>query len=237
MNMMRQNRHILLIDDEPDILQILEMILENKTTQISIANNAEKGFQIVKNNPSIDLVISDIRMPGRYDGIELFEILKREFPMLPVILMTGESTLSREKALKKGVAGYLEKPIDFDRLQFLIDSSIRFYPKPIRQFIRVSSELPTRLIFHRDDQIIEGITRNISQGGIFFETEGNYQSGSKLQFEIDCLNIISPSTIKGEGLIVWSGKRSDIQGVGIEFSYLPVQHELLVNSIVEEFNK
>lgn len=237
MNTTRQNKHILIIDDEVDILGILEMILENPNTKISKACCAEEGLEIINNTPSINLVISDIRMPGKYDGVELFEILKRKFPFLPVILMTGESNFTREKALTCGVAGYLEKPIDFSRLQFLIDSSLRYFPNPIRQYIRFRGHLPTKILIEGCNQSIAGVTKNISLGGLLLETESYQPAGSRLQFQIECPPNILTNPISGKGRIAWSAKRSEKVEMGIEFSYITHNHQILINNLIEHISR
>lgn len=117
-------RKLLLIDDDPIVLQSLGKLLEVEGYQVESARN---GFEALEKaqDQVFDLVISDIRMPGM-DGIEVIQKLReihqeRQRKMIPEILITGytdENTYLR--ALKIKVTDYLYKPFDMNKFLSLV---------------------------------------------------------------------------------------------------------------------
>ena len=116
--------HILVIDDDPDILKLLSMRLRGRGFRVSAAGSAEEGLARITVDPP-RLVVSDIRLPGR-DGMALFEELRSTRPSLPVILLTAHGTIpDAVDATSKGVFGYLTKPFDSQILLEKIDQALQ----------------------------------------------------------------------------------------------------------------
>jgi two-component system, NtrC family, response regulator GlrR len=103
--------HILVIDDDQDLLRLLSMRLHAWGFRVSTAASAEEGLtRIAVESPQ--LVVSDIRLPGK-DGLALFEEIRRTRPTMPVILLTAHGTIpDAVHAMSLGVFGYLTKPFD-----------------------------------------------------------------------------------------------------------------------------
>jgi len=109
---------ILIVDDEPDLRDILCSRLQMEGSHVTLAENGESALKVLARN-HFDAVISDIRMPGG-SGIELLEALqamqnkdiKRTLPA--VILISGFSDLAQKDALARGAAALLVKPFDLD---------------------------------------------------------------------------------------------------------------------------
>lgn len=111
-----RNMTILVVDDDPVIRRMLEKRLEKEGYEVLIA---EDGYQARKIIPQqhIDVVLTDLMMPGSIGGIEVLEIAKSISPNIEVILITAHSSVDTAvEAMKKGAADYLEKPINFDEL-------------------------------------------------------------------------------------------------------------------------
>lgn len=107
---------VLVVDDNPEIRDYLRNILE-KHYRVILAKDGNQGLEIAQKQIP-DLVISDIRMPGR-DGIELTQTLKNDdrSSHIPVILLSARaSTKSRISGLEAGADAYLVKPFDKDEL-------------------------------------------------------------------------------------------------------------------------
>ncbi len=103
--------HILLIDDDQDLLRLLTIRLNALGYRISTATSAEEGLTRIAVEPP-QLVVSDIRLPGK-DGLALFEEIRATRPTLPVILLTAHGTIpDAVEAMSRGVFGYLTKPFD-----------------------------------------------------------------------------------------------------------------------------
>ena len=103
--------HILVVDDDEDILRLLGMRLRARGYRVSTAGSAEAALaQLAVDPPRV--VVSDVRLPGR-DGLALFEEIRATRPALPVILLTAHGTIpDAVDATSRGVFGYLTKPFD-----------------------------------------------------------------------------------------------------------------------------
>jgi len=111
---------ILIVDDEPDMLMLLRMIIEDNTDyDVETTNNPSEGLKNLTEK-EYDLVITDLKMPGM-DGIELFDELKEIRPGIPVIIITAYGSLeTADEAMKKGVADFITKPFRKDHILFTI---------------------------------------------------------------------------------------------------------------------
>lgn len=102
---------ILVVDDEPDILMVVEMILRGCGHQILEASTGEMALQLLEHqNP--DAVLLDVRLPG-IDGLEVLERLRKAsiHSVLPVIMLSASSGPSLvEKASGLGCSGFVAKP-------------------------------------------------------------------------------------------------------------------------------
>ena len=112
---------ILFIDDEPLLRELLKEILECDGHQVQIADSGQTGLDAFraagKQGKPFDAVITDLGMP-RLDGRQLAQILKKESPSTPVIMMTGWATLMKgEEDLPLHVDGVLNKPPKITELQ------------------------------------------------------------------------------------------------------------------------
>ena len=106
-----KNHTILLIDDEPDILDFLSYSLKKEGFKVLIANNGEEGIRIAKvQNPS--LIILDVMMPVM-DGIEACQLLRKELDYRPIItfLTSRSEDYSQIAGLDAGADDYISKPI------------------------------------------------------------------------------------------------------------------------------
>jgi DNA-binding NtrC family response regulator len=117
---------ILIVDDEPDMLKLLSMMLRDKTGyQISTTNNPLEAVELAKQG-GYALVITDLKMPG-LDGIELLEAVKKEDPDIPVIFITAYATVeSATEAIQKGGFDFISKPFRKEQILFTIDRAMKW---------------------------------------------------------------------------------------------------------------
>lgn len=137
-----KNMTILIVDDDPVIRKMLEKRLEKAGYEVLIA---EDGYQAEKLLPlhHIDVVLTDLMMPGTIGGIEVLEIAKNLNPSIEVILITAHSSIDTAvEAMKKGAADYLEKPINFDEL-FLRLEKIANVQSLLRNAMDISQAMDT----------------------------------------------------------------------------------------------
>ena len=115
--------HVLVVDDDDDILRLLTMRLRARGFRVTAVGSAEQALaQIAVDPPRV--VVSDVRLPGQ-DGMALFEEVRRTRPTLPVILLTAHGNIpDAVDATSRGVFGYLTKPFEGEALQTIIRSAL-----------------------------------------------------------------------------------------------------------------
>lgn len=113
---------ILIAEDDNINFLLFQKIMKTKNFKIIRAQNGQEAVNICLNNPEIDLVLMDIKMPVM-DGFEAFEKIHPIRPNLPVIAQTAfSSNEDKERILKEGFSDYITKPINREKLFDLIDN-------------------------------------------------------------------------------------------------------------------
>jgi DNA-binding NtrC family response regulator len=106
---MQANRKVLVVDDEPVVLQSCRRVLAEEGYDVETAAAGREGMRLALAR-NFDLVLTDLRMPD-LDGMCLVRTLRQERPQTAVVIITGYGTVtSAVEALKLGVSDYLEKP-------------------------------------------------------------------------------------------------------------------------------
>jgi len=115
----QQLGRVLVVDDEPDIRKVVRTHLEKANYEVIEAENGGDAIQMLNSgdNPMyVDTILCDIRMP-KVNGIEAIEYFRREYPSLPLVVLTGFPDLHMATALlKQGVLDYLVKPVEKEKL-------------------------------------------------------------------------------------------------------------------------
>ncbi len=109
-------REVLIVDDEePLLLSIADgLSIYRKFFNLQTATNGADAVKVLKSSPVIDLVVTDLSMP-KMDGFELLAYINRNYPRIPVILMTAFGTPKIEEIVNNmGLFRYLEKPLDIN---------------------------------------------------------------------------------------------------------------------------
>ncbi|MFC1821874.1 response regulator [Thermodesulfobacteriota bacterium] len=114
--MIKEAIKILLVDDEEDFVEMLSLRLEATGQNVTPAYSGKECLDILRQK-AIDVVILDVKMPGM-DGIETLKEIKKHFPLVEVIMMTGHGTVEMavEEWKQLGAFDYMLKPADFDEL-------------------------------------------------------------------------------------------------------------------------
>ncbi len=111
--------HILIVDDEPAILNTLSGILEDEGYDVAVAKGGQEALKVIKADPP-DLVLLDIWMPD-LDGIETLRRAMESVPRLLVVVMSGHGSIeSAVKAIKLGAYDYIEKPLSLEKVTLLV---------------------------------------------------------------------------------------------------------------------
>ena len=127
-------RKILIVDDEPDFLEIMSARLRANDYEVITASDGEEALKHV-NDDKPDAVLLDILMPG-IDGLEVLKRIRKTDVSLPVYIVTAFSTNERFKeANKLGVSGFIVKTDDLakevNNITSALDMSARFHKKSI----------------------------------------------------------------------------------------------------------
>ena len=116
---------ILIVDDEPSIVQSLSGLLSDEGFEIVTANNGYEALKII-DTEAPDMVLLDIWMPG-IDGIETLKEIKKSNAALPVIIITGHGNVETAvKATKLGAYDLIEKPLNIDKVIVAINNALNF---------------------------------------------------------------------------------------------------------------
>ena len=117
---------LLIVDDEPDMLKLLSMIIKEKTPYEALTtNNPLEALELAKQG-GFDLVIADLKMPG-LDGMELLEAIKRVDDDIPVIIITAYGTVeSAMEVMQKGGFDFITKPFKKEQILYTIDKALKW---------------------------------------------------------------------------------------------------------------
>ncbi|MGV3771912.1 MAG: response regulator [Verrucomicrobiales bacterium] len=118
--------HILVVDDEAPIRQLLQSYFKKHGYEVSVASTAAETLKVADDVP-LNLVVLDVLL-GDQDGLDVLQTLKQSHPNLPVIIMTGigfDEELLQE-AISKGASGYVSKTLPLDQLLMEVHRTLNY---------------------------------------------------------------------------------------------------------------
>ncbi|WP_407362909.1 sigma-54-dependent transcriptional regulator [Pseudomonas luteola] len=125
---------VLIVDDEPDIRELLEITLGRMKLDTFSAKNVKDAKDLLARE-SFDLCLTDMRLPDG-SGVDLVQYIQQKYPNVPVAMITAFGSLDTAiQALKAGAFDYLTKPVDLPRLRELVSTALRLSssaPAPIK---------------------------------------------------------------------------------------------------------
>ncbi|MGD9367036.1 MAG: sigma-54 dependent transcriptional regulator [Desulfobacteraceae bacterium] len=142
------NTTILIVDDEPDMLQLLKRSLEPELNcSVVTAASAEEGLRHLEQGV-FDLVLADIKMPGM-NGLEFLQIIKHDYPQQTVVMMTafGQIDMAVE-AIRSGAYDFITKPFEHDTLVLRLDKALE-RSRLIHENRRLQTRCPEPFIFEK----------------------------------------------------------------------------------------
>jgi len=114
---------ILLVDDEQPFLDVLTKRLLRRSIGVLAVSTGREALEALRENPAIDVVVLDVKMPVM-DGIDTLKAIKREFPLMKVLVLTAYPTVkSPEEWIDLGAFTCLMKPQDIEGLLAAIESA------------------------------------------------------------------------------------------------------------------
>lgn len=116
-------RTVLVVDDEQNMQKVMRMILEDAGHVVITAGSGEEALKHIQ-NPNLDVVLSDMKMPGM-GGEGLLARCRTDRPDVPVIVVTAHGTIkSAVKSVSAGAADYLSKPFEPEELEIAVHNAI-----------------------------------------------------------------------------------------------------------------
>lgn len=113
---------ILVVDDEPGYRELIRFHFSSQNVQVLTASNGREALDVVRAQGSVDLVITDLRMP-QMDGLDTVVSVRRMLPETPAILVTAHEADERAaELLRLSLTRGLRKPFDLHDLSRLVDS-------------------------------------------------------------------------------------------------------------------
>ena len=110
------NPFILLVDDEISFVETLSKRLEKRNLKVLQAFSGREALEVLDKNRTLDVVILDVKMPDM-DGIETLGKIKKGFPLMEVVMLTGHATVETAiEGMKLGAFDYLMKPCDIEKI-------------------------------------------------------------------------------------------------------------------------
>ena len=105
---------ILVVEDEPEILSLLQELFERRVYKVTACKSGNSALKLAQKK-QFSVILTDLIMPG-IDGFKLIESLKELIPISRLIVMSGAGIQVLQDLTKLGVENYIVKPIDFDNL-------------------------------------------------------------------------------------------------------------------------
>lgn len=145
---------ILIVDNEPDMLLLLSMLIrENTSYETMTTNNPLEALELIKKG-GFSLVITEMKMPV-LDGILLLDAIKRIEQDMPVIIMAKYGTVeSALEAMRKGAFDFITKPFRKEQILFSIDNALKLTKlnkenKTLREWLKMADKknLPHNILF------------------------------------------------------------------------------------------
>ncbi|MCH6566414.1 MAG: sigma-54-dependent Fis family transcriptional regulator [Proteobacteria bacterium] len=171
-------QRVLIVDDEPDIRELLEITLSRMGLETRSAEDYSNATRLL-NEENFDLCLTDMKLPDG-DGIALVEFIQQQFPNIPTAVITAHGSIDLAiKAMKSGAFDFVSKPVSLDTLRNLIENALTL-PSTAQQ---VSSLTESKYQIVGETAIIAELRRSIakfarSQAPVFIQ--GQSGTGKEL---------------------------------------------------------
>jgi CheY-like chemotaxis protein len=206
---------ILLVDDEPVLLDIVREWFQSMVAQVFCAADGAEALQVLAER-RIDLVITDVRMPVM-DGITLLKRIKARGLRTPsLIFITGFADIRLRDAYDLGAAALLEKPVECD---FLIDRVRQMLSDPLKRWEKQLDLSASRVLRRRFASLSSALQEQqiaFGRGGFCIE-KAEFQEEDLINLALDF--IADKYVLSGQGAVRWSEENQ----MGIELIYVAEQ--------------
>jgi DNA-binding response OmpR family regulator len=123
------NVKTLIVDDDPIVLHSCKRVFEAEGFEVCLVPSADKALEVMKDN-IFDIVLIDVKMPER-DGMYLIRVVKKQWPEVPIVVMSGYPTPETiAEGLKLGAEEFIAKPFTPEELLAIVCQVLRKRGKP-----------------------------------------------------------------------------------------------------------
>ena len=116
---------VLLIEDDADVRDVTQVMLEELGYTVKGADSAQVALNVLRNDASVDLIFSDVIMPGGMNGAQLAKVIQAEYPAIPIVLCSGYTAQHLSAELTLGDIRCLRKPYTAAELAEVVAATIR----------------------------------------------------------------------------------------------------------------
>jgi len=212
----KESRKVLVVDDEPNAVRVLSMILKAEGYDILESSNVDSAINIIRHK-DVDAVITDLKMPTK-DGFQLFEYVSEHYPDMPVMFLTAYGTVeSAVDAMRSGAYYYFIKPPDYPQLKSVLARAIEQHVVK-KEFVKLKKTSQGHKIYS-----IIGKTPAIVEIIKTIETVKNTDSSVLIQGETGTGKEVIASNLH------YLGKRFDKPFVALNCAAIP--HELIESEL------
>lgn len=203
---------ILLVDDEPLLLDIMREWFESIVAQLFCAGDGVRALQVLGKH-RIDLIVTDVRMPVM-DGIALLKRIEERGRSTPsLILITGFADIELRDAYDLGAGALLEKPVEWDDL---IDTVRRNLLEPRERWARQPEISPSHALSRRFKSLSSALQEHriaFGRGGFCIE-KSEFPEGEPVNLALDFM--ADEYVLLGQGVVRWSQENQ----MGVELTYV-----------------
>ena len=168
--MVKSVGNVLVVDDDQLICDLLHDVLEMNHVSTTTARDGEEALRILHGTPDIDMVLTDVNMPGM-TGLTLLERIKGISPDLPVVVISGYGTEQiAVKSLLEGAYNFCRKPFDINELTTIVRKGLDLRKNIVREqeiipylTVNLHFEIPSNISFVRS--IVNHIQREVNKLG------------------------------------------------------------------------
>ena len=221
-----KGKTLLVVDDEPDLREIVSSELEYKGANVLQAENITAAKAILDFH-KIDLIVSDIRMPGG-TGIDLLNYVKsKNIDVPPIILTTGFADFTIETALNQGAEALLHKPF---KLEELIQLAARLTSPPEKRYIQPYLDPAKNLNFFSSEGLSLKIKAHecaIGRGGMALTVDSKsfqWNTGDLLNFNLKFKDV----EFNGIAICRWLKPQDQINKATLGLEFMQLSEKTLI---------
>ena len=217
---------LLIVEDDAASLELMEEVFVSLKADVRGVNESGKAAELV-NRERFDGIFLDLEMPSM-NGFDLARWIRNSSwnRSTPIIIVTGrDDRQTMKQVFASGATFYLQKPVDRQKLSNLYRTVRGSMYETRRRFVRVP--LHVDVVCSADSRQLQGVTWNLSQGGIQVDV-GQLKPGESVRLTF---RLPSSSTlIDALGAVVWVGEKRQ----GIRFEHLNPKHEQAIRDFITE---